>query len=1071
MPLANGVVIGIGGTGAQVLSRLRTFIESERPDAGVRSELEFLQIDALDLDQQPKVIAQSGLRPEEYFNLIPSAGFDPRHILSAERGVDPYLDRQWGDNYVPESGQVVQALKASRRLGRLAFYNRKAELTTRIGQAMRDAQRIHQENVAHGMSAGEGGSRELPVFIVASAIGGTGSSGFLEVVHSVYAAGRLVGNPTIKIYAVIFLPGVYRGVTQAGPMSSTQVRQHHANAYAFFRELDHFMHRSGEFFADFDRNKAGVRIDDPESNHRLLHQAFLMDTSIGGVGSVGHMDDVFAVTAESLYQLIMTERGRPLLGQAATNYDIAFQARDIRNKSLSYCSLGISSVVFPGDTYRAYLRNRYKDHLIRSLIVPSTSDTSLAKSTVSAGATDDAADGNTRHEMASAADQGVLADAIFTSLNTNLLGQVASGTVLRDEAEELRRLATSAESMLRSRPEMEMVTNIVNRAQLLSGNGTLLGDLRRAYAATVDSLSEQIDQSILVPLLASGEPLPYLERTLLRVKRQMSDANTTAAAVRAASIDQASTVFDGSGIAGKNLQQAMDAFRQADQPPVWQRLVGRGDEEKAAAAGRLGQLLSLYCQGILDDASLGATIELGERILKRLDLLAKWSDQAEAALDEEKRSLRARWQRDDLLGKDVGPRDTQVLLPEDVRPEVDTSALALRVWDEALADFRSEYAQEGTHMTSAIYAAVSQEVPGGGILALGASDPELSSRARRALTAVLDEWAERKAVHDEDANPRLPADLAAAAGSEDRLRSALDGMRRVARGVYWNFDPTKALYQSGDKVQEPVVTYVATGAAKTYLSRTVPNPAETVLEGVDPERATAIIAQYAVPVHALVEIPVWQRDHDHVVESLRTGGDMVKPPYVDSRYTTTLEPLVPEYFDRDKVSQRVARGLVLELLWGRPEMAARTSPEARRSGVLPLDTSQWPAEGPISGWPIRFDDVAKHLIATGERVNLGATPAQLVQGMGARELVARGVDAAWTEAIAAFTPTDLLDASRRTLMQLLPVFVKESTRQRDLESLSALDGIGRALEALCSTFEAKVIRSGGNLPASGAPQP
>lgn len=1072
MPLANGVVIGIGGTGAQVLSRLRTFVEAERPDAGVKSELEFLQIDALDLDQQPAAIARSGLRPDQYFNLIPTAGFDPRRVLAAERGADPYLDRQWADNYLPESGQVVQALKASRRLGRLAFYNRKAELTTRIQRAMSDSQRIHQENVAHGMSAGDGGNRELPVFIIASAVGGTGSSGFLEVVHSIYAAGRLVGNPTIKIYAVIFLPGVYRGVTQSGPMSSTQVRQHHANAYAFFRELDHFMHRSGAFFTEFDRNKAGQRVDDPEANHRLIHQAFLMDISVGGVGSVGHMDDVFAVTAESLYQLIMTERGRPLLGQASTNYDVAFGALDARNKPLSYCSLGIASVVFPGDTYRAYLANRYKDHLIRSLLVPnSTDDANTSATAVSQGAADEAADGMSRHAMDAAADRGALADVIFSSLNADLLGQVVGQTVLRDEAEELRRLATSAESILRSRPEMETVSSIVNRAQLLSGNGTLLADLRQAYASTVDALTEQIDQTILKPLLASGEPIPFLERTLLRVKKRVSEVNATAAAVRAASMDQASTVFDNGGAAGRTLQQAMDAFRQADDPPMWQRVGGRADQQKASAAGRLGQLLSLYCQGLLDDASLAAKVELGERVVKRLDLLIRWADEAEAALDEEKRALRARWQCDDLVGKDIGPRDTQVLIPEDVVPEVDTSALAVRLWDETLADFRSEYAQKGKAMTAALYAEVTAAVPGGGILALGAADPELSAAARRALAGAMDVLAERNAIHNDNGDARLPADVAAAAGDDVVLHNALNGMLRVSRGVYWNFDPTKALYQGGDKVQEPVVTYVATGAAKAFLAGTVPNPEETVLTGVDPERATAIIAQYAVPVHALVEVPAWKRDHDDLLDSLRIGGAMAKPPYVDARYATDLDDLVPEYFDRNTVSKQIARGLVLELVWNRPEFATTVDPDSHRLGVHPLDTSKWPGEGPAMGTLFHYDEQTRRLRHSGESVDLGSTPDQLVTLLGSRDLVARGIDAAWAEAERSVGPADLHHAVDTVLKQMLPIFTEESQRSRDQASLAALGGVGRSLESLRSNLQVAMVRAGMTTPTAGPGTP
>ena len=70
LALSTGVVIGVGGSGIQTISRVRSAIDADRPDAAATPSIEFLGVDAVDLAKQnPPLPPGVNLDPRQMDNL------------------------------------------------------------------------------------------------------------------------------------------------------------------------------------------------------------------------------------------------------------------------------------------------------------------------------------------------------------------------------------------------------------------------------------------------------------------------------------------------------------------------------------------------------------------------------------------------------------------------------------------------------------------------------------------------------------------------------------------------------------------------------------------------------------------------------------------------------------------------------------------------------------------------------------------------------------------------------------------------------------------------------------------
>ena len=195
-PVAAAVVIGLGGSGIQTITRLRNAVRSNRPEEAAIDAIQFVGIDAVDEDQQnPPLPANMGLGAGEFFNLVETP-FDAHTYIRSKIGTDTYLQEWWDPSYGAPVGPLTEGLKRERMLGRLAFHRSYHQLVPRIHAAIARAVEVGAESDEGDRTMVEGTNPKIPtipVYIINSSTGGTGSSGFLSVVFAVWTAARNSG--------------------------------------------------------------------------------------------------------------------------------------------------------------------------------------------------------------------------------------------------------------------------------------------------------------------------------------------------------------------------------------------------------------------------------------------------------------------------------------------------------------------------------------------------------------------------------------------------------------------------------------------------------------------------------------------------------------------------------------------------------------------------------------------------------------------------------------------------------------------------------------------------------------
>lgn len=93
---------------------------------------------------------------------------------------------------------------------------------------------------------------------------------------------------------------------------------------AFSRELDHFMQFSSELGLRFGESEAaGGRGIPPGA---LIHQVYLMEDHLRGLGTFEDLRDVYEIVAEAIFHFLLSNLGRPMVGANSANTDQALKA-------------------------------------------------------------------------------------------------------------------------------------------------------------------------------------------------------------------------------------------------------------------------------------------------------------------------------------------------------------------------------------------------------------------------------------------------------------------------------------------------------------------------------------------------------------------------------------------------------------------------------------------------------------------------------------------------------------------------------------------------------------------------
>jgi hypothetical protein len=935
-PLSYGLVIGLGGAGIQTISRIRSSVQGGRPDAAAVDAVRFLGIDAVRIaDQHPPIPPDYHLKPQEFVNLT-QLGFDPHESLRTRGhgGGVPW----WDPAYLPPRGDQTQGLRRSRMLGHLAWTEARELVGDAIYQAISDAVQLDPSFTERGQ-AGQGDAYRLKIFVVGSAVGGTGSSGFLEVINQIWQ--RCPAHIVPEIRAFLYLPGVFYGALEGSADRETERRAHRSNAFAFFRELDHFVRHTSEL----------PRVLDPTGLHEprdlidgdLLEQVFLVDNVIQGVGQLGRVTDAYAAVAETIYHLLMTDLGRPLAGAGAVNATV-LRSVDQFGKRRIYSGLGVARVVYPAVTYERHVRYLFADTLLRSGLL-----------------------WNDPVAIAQLVHEDPNLEGFLASLDEVLLSPPGAGQA---EVSQYRGIAGDAAETLSETPTVAEAARLRRTVERREADAVqALADhagIRNAQA--LRDLPEQLERAVI----SAGRGVPYGR---LMLKRVLTLLHT-----------RLESAVDGQRQAQaqiESIEERWQAQRRALQDATERRLARfRGGRPGELAKG-LGQLLDTRANAVVSSHTHGAAAGLLRALIEAVEHLDQQLDRATWELQERAARAERAWRDDRLQGKDDGARATTALIPADVSPEVEESALSQQVAAAIRAEVTDRLLGSDAIIGEVLSTWYSEA---GGPFALGDHvDPDRKLRAEESLHRQLFRVGEAHALRTTEGEPRLPQSLRTAASAEpEALDAGLRSIVSLSRSVWIAWEPARIRPVEGG-TPPSIATTIAVPSDLAHAVKDIVGDAVPVRESPDPDIVLALSYLWGLPFHAIAEVRTWQGAYEQVLRSRRRDPAADYPPHIDHRFETnaiSLEPLLPRYYAEGDAIRHTALALLV----------ARLVRVTDRAELAPMFLSLRDFEAvpaPIRGEVVRGQTVyvstsLRHNGSTWERANdrrVGALVA-LIEHMG-----------------------------------------------------------------------------------------
>ncbi len=282
------ILIGLGGTGKEVLMRLRRMFYEKHGTVGWPI-MEYLWFDT---DMQ-----NININREQYDAIDQRLYFEGDEIVSgkiqpaeladyyANYGSFPHIFRWFNRDALQGLGTAVftQGAGQIRPFGRLAFFHSYSRLRATLSRK-RDAVTTA---IPRMVSLGHQVDNTLEIMIVTSLAGGTGAGAFIDIA---FLCKDLAPNALIT--GILFLPQTFEG--------NNNIPQEvvNANGYASLKELNHYLSRNGdsEMYFEVDWDNSGTkRIPCPP-----FATVYLLENRNHLNQHTGDYLDAFQMTAEFL---------------------------------------------------------------------------------------------------------------------------------------------------------------------------------------------------------------------------------------------------------------------------------------------------------------------------------------------------------------------------------------------------------------------------------------------------------------------------------------------------------------------------------------------------------------------------------------------------------------------------------------------------------------------------------------------------------------------------------------------------------------------------------------------------
>jgi len=399
-PIRPTLYIGLGGTGKEVLLRLRRrFYERFRIGVPPCTRFLWMDTDTRDLDARGEALdaALSAVAFEESEKVPLLSG------TVGEAASDIFQNRQkwtyihnWLYEEVERYGrEIANGAGGVRAVGRLMFMANFANIESAVKHAimeLREAETlVKTQNFYrdHGLGEADMDPTGLPmVCVVSSVAGGTGAGTVLDLTFLLrHLEGTVQGLAGIATY--IFLPNVYYSDANSGERAARS----YGNAYAALKELDHFCLRivregaeqGGGVGIDFDvtwQDKRPLRVMGPPVSVTYLLE---MRNTAGITLAPDNRRELFSMLSESLYLDLLpgsfasAKRSdysnivQSLAGPAGVNSETG-GVKLPQTFSRRFATCGLSKIEVPQDMIRAACAAQLGADIVGSYILRELAD-------------------------------------------------------------------------------------------------------------------------------------------------------------------------------------------------------------------------------------------------------------------------------------------------------------------------------------------------------------------------------------------------------------------------------------------------------------------------------------------------------------------------------------------------------------------------------------------------------------------------------------------------------------------------------------------------------------------------
>ncbi|RCJ14900.1 hypothetical protein A6S26_09580 [Nostoc sp. ATCC 43529] len=354
------ICIGLGGTGRDVLMRIRRLIVDRYGDLSNLPIVSFIHIDT---DKGATQV--TGIRTGSTYHGVDlsfkeaekvSATMSSNEVSMFIQGLErrseytrhgPYdhIGRWFPPQLLRNIKAVEEGAKGIRPVGRLAFFHNYQKIKTAIDSAEKRTRGHDSLLLKAGLKVEPG----LSIFVVGSLCGGTGSGMFLDIAYSLR---HFYGDQSAKIFSYLIIsPELYGN---APSMS--------ANTYAALKELNYYSTPGTKFEAFYDiANLTFIQEQRPPFDY-----TYLVSNQTGGEYSILVQGKLCNVIAHKIALDFSSELAPAIKGSRDNFLQHMIQwDKHPRPNTQRYLTFGLAAIYFPRDTIVQIALNRISLELVK----------------------------------------------------------------------------------------------------------------------------------------------------------------------------------------------------------------------------------------------------------------------------------------------------------------------------------------------------------------------------------------------------------------------------------------------------------------------------------------------------------------------------------------------------------------------------------------------------------------------------------------------------------------------------------------------------------------------------------